>query len=153
MCVDKELAVEPRIAGGWIAGEGNARRARVAAVAEDHRLDIHGGAPAFRETVQLPVFDGACVVPTVEHRADCAPKLLVNVLRKRPPEFALHDVLVLDDKGLPVFGREVGIEIVAVLVLIVLQKFLEVVIFHIEHDARVHLDEAAIAVIGEALVA
>jgi hypothetical protein len=40
---------------------------------------------------------------------------------------------------------------VAVQVLVVLQDVLEHAVVHVEHDVGVHLDEAAVAVVGEAL--
>ena len=153
LCVDEKFAIQPRISSRWIPGEGDARRARIAAVAEHHRLNVHRGAPAFREVVQLSVLDGAGIIPAVEDRAYRAPELLVDVLRERPPELALHHFLKLADEGLPVLCGEIGIEIVAILVLVVLQNLLKVVVFYIEHNARVHLDEAAITIIGEAFVA
>ena len=92
--VHQELAVKPLVARRRVAGEGNARRAGLAAVAEYHGLDVDRGAPAFGQVVELPVFDGAGIVPAIEDRADCAPELLVDVLREGLAELGLHHLLV-----------------------------------------------------------
>ena len=51
------------------------------------------------------------------------------------------------------FGRQLGIEREAALLLLQLQDFLEAVVLDAEHDVAEHLDEATVAVIGEAGVA
>ena len=53
----------------------------------------------------------------------------------------------------PVVGVEVGVERVAVEVLVVVEDVLEHAVVDAEHDVGIHLDEAAVAVVGEALVA
>ena len=151
--VYQELAVKPLIARRRIAGEGDAGRARLAAVAENHGLDVDRGAPAFRQVVELPVFDGAGIVPAIEDRADRAPELLVDILREGRAELFLHHLLVASDQGLPILGGNIGVEVVAVLLLVVVQDFLEVVMLHVEHHVRVHLNEAPVAVVSEAAVA
>ena len=74
-------------------------------------------------------------------------------MREWSAKFALNGVLVLNNEGLPIFCSEVGVEVVAVLVLVVIEDVLEGVMLHVEHDVRIHLDETAIAVIGKAPVA
>jgi hypothetical protein len=65
----------------------------------------------------------------------------------------LDDGLVLADERLPVGGRDVGVEGVALAVLVDLEHLLEMVVVDLEHHVRIHGDEAPVAVIGEALVA
>ena len=92
--VDQELAVELLLAGRWIAREGDAGRRRLAHVAEHHGLHVDRGAPALRDVVQAPIGDGALVHPGAEHGADCAPELLVRVLRERRAVLLLEPLLV-----------------------------------------------------------
>jgi hypothetical protein len=54
---------------------------------------------------------------------------------------------------LPVGGAQLGIEAEAIILLGDLQRFLEAAVIEPEHDVRIHLDEAAIAVPGEAIIA
>ena len=61
--------------------------------------------------------------------------------------------LVEPDHMPPLVGREFGVEFEPEPALLVLQYFLENLVVEPEHDVAVHLDEAAIAVIGEARVA
>ena len=53
--VDEVLAVELLLAGGRVAGERNAGAGGVAHVAEDHALDVDGGAPVGRDVVHAAV--------------------------------------------------------------------------------------------------
>ena len=48
--VDEIFAVENFLAARRVAGKSDAGRARIAHVAEDHRLDIDGRAPVVRES-------------------------------------------------------------------------------------------------------
>ena len=52
-----------------------------------------------------------------------------------------------------ILGIQLGIEFDALVLLLGLQDFLEQGVLHAQHDVRIHLDEAAIAVIGEARIA
>ena len=61
--VDQEFAVELALAGRGIAREGDAGRRRLAHVAEHHRLHVDGGAPGFRNVVQLAIGHRARVHP------------------------------------------------------------------------------------------
>ncbi len=151
--IDQELAVELLLAGRWIAREGDARRRGLAHVAEHHGLHVDRGAPAFRNTVQAPIGDGALVHPGPEHGADRAPQLLMRVLRERRSVLLLEPLLVAADQIDPVIGREIGVERVAIPVLVVVEDLLEVIVTEAEHDVGIHRDEAAIGIVRETLVA
>ena len=150
--VDQELAVELLLAGRGIAGEGDAGRRGLAPVAEHHRLHVDGGAPARRDRVQLAVLLRPRVHPRAEHGADRAPELLVRILREGLAQLLLDDRMVTPDQRLPVVGREVGVERVALALLVLLERVLEMVVADAEDDVRIHRDEAPVAVIGEAAV-
>ena len=151
--IDQKLAVEALVAGRRIACEGDAGRRGLAHIAEHHGLDIDRGAPAFRDAVQAPIGDGALVHPGAEHRAYGAPQLLARILRERFTVLLLEPLLVALDERDPVFRRQIGVERVAVLVLVVVEDFLEVVMSEAEHHVRIHGDEAAIGIIGKARIA
>ena len=80
--VGKELAVERLLAGRRVARERDAGRRGLAPVAEDHRLDVDGGAPVVGDVVEPAVGLRALVVPGPEDRADRAPELLARVVRE-----------------------------------------------------------------------
>ena len=69
------------------------------------------------------------------------------------PELGLDRLLVALDDLLPVVGLQVRIDAEPVQVLVVVEDVLEHAVVDAEHDVGVHLDEAAVAVVGEALVA
>ena len=68
--VHHELAPEYILAGGWVAGEGDAGAGACTGVAEHHRLHVHRRAPVCRDVVLAAVDDRAVVHPGAEHRAD-----------------------------------------------------------------------------------
>ena len=103
--------------------------------------------------MQAAIGVGALVHPGTEHRADCAPQLRVRVLRERLAALGLEALLVLLDQLGPVVGGQIGVERVALVFLVVVEQFLEVLVADAEHDVGIHRDEAPIAVIGEAAVA
>ena len=71
--VDQIFAVKDFFAAGWVAGEGNSRRAGFAHVAEDHRLDVNRRAPIVRDPILPPINNGAIIHPRAKHRANRAP--------------------------------------------------------------------------------
>ena len=150
--VDEEFAVKFFLAGRRVAREGNAGRRGLTHIAEHHGLHVDRGTPAFRNAVQAAISDRALVHPRAEHGADRAPQLRVRVLRECAA-LLFHALPEAGDELLPVGGIEVGIERVAVAILVLVEDFLEVMVRNAEHHVRIHGDEAPVAVIGEAPVA
>ena len=151
--VDQELAIEARLARRRIAGEGHAGGRGLAHVAEDHGLDVHRRAPALGDVVHAAIELGPVVHPAGEHRADGAPQLRLGVLREVRAEFAGHGLLVVGDDLLPVLGRERGVDGDVQALLMLVEDLLEHVVVEVEHHVRIHLDETAIGIEGEAAVA
>src|SRR5690606_37736114 len=92
--VDEELAVEAGLAGGGAPREADARPARLAEVAVDHRLHVDGGAEEPGDLVDLAVADGPVAVPRPEHGVDGEPELLHRVGRERGAGVLAVDGLV-----------------------------------------------------------
>src|SRR5262249_54654701 len=134
-----------------IARKGHPGRAIRPHVAEYHRLDIHRCAPVGGNVVQTPVSDSAWVHPRSKNCADCAPKLLLRILRKRVSELLDDQILEPGDKGPPVVCGQVGVELDAIVELVVFEQLLEMVLDP-EYHLPIHLDKAPIAVVGEAFV-
>ena len=151
--VDQELAVQARLAGRGVAGEGHAGRRRLAHIAEHHRLDVDGRAPAFGNVVHTAIEFRPVVHPAFEHGAHGAPQLVLGILREGMTQFALDHGLVVGDHLLPVGGGQVGVDGDAQAILVLVQHLFEVVVAEAQHDVGIHGDEAAIAVEGEATVA
>ena len=150
--VFEELAVEGLFAGGGIAGEADAGGGSFAEVAEDHGLDVDGGAEIVGDLVHLAVVLGAVVKPGAEDGIAGAGELHEGVLRERLAGLLLHQLLVAGDDFLQIFGGEVGIELGLGLLLLAVEDFVEIVLGDFEHHGAVHLDEAAVAIVGEARV-
>ena len=156
--VDQELAVEEVLAAGGIAREADAGGRIVALVAEHHGLDVDRGAPGRRDAVQLAVGVGAVIFPRIEDGHDGALELLVRVGREIGAHALLDLRLELLHQLLQRARRKIGVVLGAGGLLLLGQQHLEgVVVFlalglHPQHHVPVHGHEAAVAVVGEALV-
>ncbi len=106
-----------------------------------------------RDRVDPAIDARAFGLPAVEHRADRALELFADVLRERATELGFDDRLIFADQRAPVIGGHFGIVGKAAILLGDFQRFLEQAVVEAEDDVGVHLDEAAIAVPGEARVA
>ena len=151
--VHQVLAVEGFLAGGWVAGETHAGGGSIAHVAEDHGLHVHRGAQVIRDVVHLAVVDGAGVEPGAEHGVARHGELLDGFLRKRLAGFLFDQLLVIDDDGLQIFGGQVGVELRFHLLFAAVEHMVEIVLFDVEHHVAEHLDEAAVAIVGEPRIA
>ncbi len=80
-----------------------------------------------------------------ENTAPIAPQsCCVRILRERLAVLFLDALLVLDDQRRPVVGGEIGVERVALLLLVAVEQLLEMVVIDPEHDVGIHRDEAAV---------
>ncbi len=151
--VQQILAVELLFAGGGIAGEGHAGAGVVAGVAEDHRLHINRSAQVVGDALIVAVVDGALVVPTGKDRLNGQAQLRVGVRWELLGRFAPDDPFVLGDQFLQGRRRQFGVGLDARLLPLLGQGMLKVVNVNLQYHLGEHLDEAAIGVVGEALVA
>ena len=151
--VDQPFAIIEALAGRRIAGEGNAGGAGFAHIAEDHRLDIDRGAPFGGDIVEPAVDLGPLRLPAAEHGADRAPQLVVDILRERLAPELYDQILIFADQCFPMLRLHLGIGEKAIVFLDNFQRFFECIMIQLEHHVGIHLDEAAIAVPGETLVA
>ena len=145
----QELAVEDLLAGGRIAREAHARGRCFAQVAEHHGLHVDRGAQVVRNLVHLAIVDGAVVEPGAEHGIARALELIHGLLRKRLAGLLLHQLLIARDHLLQILGRQPGIELHPGLLLLAIEDLVEIVLRDLQHHVAVHLDEAAIAIVGE----
>ena len=77
----QELTEELVLAGGGVARERDARAAVVAHIAEDHRLNVDGGAKVMGDLFAVAVDDRALVVPALEDSDDRELELLQRIGR------------------------------------------------------------------------
>ena len=151
--VGEEFGVDLLFAGSRVTGEGDAGAGIFTHVAEDHRLDVDGGAPFVGDAIHLTIDVGAGVVPAAEDSGDSFAELFIRIGREFFAEDGFVVFLVFGDEALELLGRNFGIELIAIL-------FLEFV-KHLVHrgsgvafsDVGEHQDEAAIGVPGETVIA
>ena len=77
----------------------------------------------------------------------------MRILREILAGFVRDGFLVFADQHHPIFAVEIGVERIALAVLVGVEDVLEMMMLETKYDIRIHRDEAAIAVIGETLVA
>ena len=160
--VHQELAVEHFFARGGVTGEGHAGARVFARVAEHHGLHVHGRAPLGGDVVLAAVDDRPVVHPAAEHGPDGPGQLLPRVVGERLAGAVKHQLLEPLDQVLEVVGRQgrvLGVGVAEQLLLGLLDDDLERLVVLVgplldaHDDVAVHLDEPAVAVVGEPLVA
>ena len=151
--VDQVLTEQGLLAGGGVAGEGNAGAAGLAAVAEHHGLHVDGGAPVVGDLVHAAVDVGAGVVPAAEHGLDGLDQLNLRVRGEVAAHLGLVQVLELHDQSLHVVGVQLGVHLDALGFLHLVDDLLEVALAQLHDHVAEHLDETAVAVVGETGVA
>ena len=146
------VAVHALVAGGGVAGEADARARGHAAVAEDHGLDVDGGAEVLGDLLLAAVEDGAVGVPRVEDGTDGAVHLLARVLGELDAGVLADDALERLDQGPQVLDVEVEVVGDALGVLGRVEGVGEVLAVDAQHGAAEHLQQAAVGVHREPLV-
>ncbi len=157
--VHQELPVEDVLAGGWIAGEGDAGAGLLAGVAVHHGLHVDRRAPVVGNGVEATIGDGPVVGPAPEHGRDRAPELLHRVVRKVLARALPDGRLERDDGRFEIVRVKAGIHLDAPALLHRLEDLREGVALVLvlwlaaEHYVAVHSHEAPVAVVGEAWIA
>ena len=139
-------------AGDLVAGEVNARCRTRRAVAEDHFLNVDGGAEAVRNTFEFTGEDGALVVPRTENGFCGGHDLFLRILRELVAILDIDGFVALDELG-ELIGGQVEVGLGAFLFLEVAEGLFErifaVFVFDLLNNITVHLEETTIAVTPE----
>ena len=139
-------------AGDLVAGEVNARCRTRRAVAEDHFLNVDGGAKAVRNTFEFTGEDGALVVPRTENGFCGGHNLFLRILRELVAILDIDGFVALDELG-ELIGGQVEVGLGAFLFLEVAEGLFErifaVFVFDLLNNITVHLEETTIAVTPE----
>ena len=151
--VGQVLAEEDLLAGVRVAGERDAGARVVAHVAEDHGHDVDRGAQVVGDLLVVAVVDRALAEPAGEDGLDRQVELLVRVAREVAPGVLADDPLGLLDDLAQGGGVEVGVLLGAVALLGGVEGVVEALALHVHDDPAEHLDEPAVGVPAEALVA
>ena len=147
--VDQVLAHQLLLAGSGVTGEGNASAGTHAGVTESHLLHVDGSAPLVGDLVHLTINVGAGVVPGAEDGLDGADQLLFGVLRELFALLLQVDLLELFDQFLQIVSVQLNVLGNALAFLHGVDALLKEALAQLHDDVRVHLDEAAIAVISK----
>lgn len=151
--VAEVVAVDALLAAGGVPGEGDAGAGVGPEVAEDHGADVDGGAEVVGDAFLAAVELGPVAVPRFEDGLDGEVHLFAGVLGEVPSGLGADGLLEPLDELLQVGGVQVGVDGDALGGLGLLQGVLEEFAVDPEDGLAEHLDEAAVGVPGEALVA
>jgi hypothetical protein len=159
LSIDEVFAVEDLLAGGGVAGEGDAGAGVIAHVAEDHGADVRRGAPVMRVAVLPAIDDGPVIVPGAEHGGDGAPHLFQRIVGEFLALLRLDGGLETLHELLQILHGQLGVELHLPFVLQLFHDVLKRIDLglrsrlQVEHHVAVHLHEPAIRIPGEAFVA
>src|SRR6202034_3530646 len=147
------VAVDALRAGAGVAGEGHAGARVHAEVAEYHRHHVDRGAEVGGDALLAPVQDRAVRVPGVEHGLDGQVHLLARVLREVVAGVLADGLLERGDDLLQVVGVQVEVVLDALGLLGAVDGVLEGLTLDVQYGLAEHLDQPAVGVPGEPLVA
>ena len=151
--VGEVLPEQRLLAGVRVAGEGDAGPRVVAHVAEDHGHDVDRGSEVVGDLLVVAVVHRPLAEPAGEHGLDREVELLVRVAREVATGVLADDRLELLGQRLEVVGGQVGVLLRAAGRLGRLERVVEALALHVHDDPPEHLDEAAVGIPAEALVA
>ena len=102
--------------------------------------------------MQLAIRFRARSVPGTKDGTNCAPELIVNVIRKRFPELLARFLLEEVGDAFEIRGLKVVVEFDPFRLFLGFQNFFEYSVLQPQHDIGVHLHKPAVGVIGEARI-
>src|SRR6059036_218916 len=118
-------------------------------VAVDHRDHVHRGTQIVGDAVHPAVIHGPARAPALEDRRDRPPQLDRGILGEGKSRLRLDNGLELARQGFQVVGGEVDVPLRLAAALELVQHLGERLLAEIEHHVAVHLDEAAVGIVGE----
>ena len=151
--VGQVVAVHARRPGGRVPREAHAGPGGLAEVAEHHAHHVHGGAQVVRDALATPVEPGAVRVPRAEDRLDRHVELLARVLRELAARPLEHDLLERVHEDPQVLRVQVDVGRRTDRALALVESRLERLAVDAQHRLAEHLDQPAVRVPREALVA
>src|SRR2546421_5513892 len=77
--IEQVFTIELLLACAGVTSESHACTAIVAHIAEDHALDVNGGAQVVRNLIEVAVIDGAPVIPRGKDCFNGLAQLLVDI--------------------------------------------------------------------------
>ena len=150
LSVRQEFSEEAPVSRGRIPGEGHARTAVVAHIAEGHGLHVHSGPPGIGDIVIPPVHVGPGVVPASEYRLDGSVELFPWIGGEILPQ--LRPVFLFELLGQLLQVVRIQLDVVgdALFFLHLIDELFEIFLAHFHDHVGIHLDESAVAVPGPA---
>src|SRR5262249_30907089 len=121
-------------------------------VSEDHALYIHCCTQIMWDLVEVAIVNSTLIIPRRENCLNCLAQLLIDIGGEGLAGLVLGNLLELSYNLLEALSRNLGVSFNPSLLFVTIQHFLEVVRIGIEDNLAEHLDEAAISIIGKALI-
>mmetsp|Transcript_40600 Transcript_40600/g.79488 ORF Transcript_40600/g.79488 Transcript_40600/m.79488 type:complete len:620 (-) Transcript_40600:61-1920(-) len=149
--VDQVLSIQLVLTRRRVAREQDPRAARRPQVAKHHALHRHGSAEQTLDAIDATVRHRTGRVPRGKDGVD-SPHELVLGLGGEGFAFLLVHVLVRRDELLEVCGRQLVVVVHTLLLLELLESLLKKRVMHAHDHVAVHVQQPAVAVVGETLV-
>ena len=151
--IEQVLAIDHAFAGRGVACKADTGSGADAHVAEDHGLDVGGGADLVGDLFHFAIVVGLGVPPAIEDGVAREFQLFQRILREWLLSCLDNDLLVFGNDGLQIGGGKVGVELGLAFGLLGIEGMVEQ--FHVDFERHLaeHLNEAAVAIVGETGVA
>ena len=146
LCIGQELTEKSLVSGCRISCESHTGSAIVTHVTECHGLYVYGCTPRIGDVVVSTINICTGVIPAAEYGLDGTEKLFLRISREILTDLLLVFRLELLGKLVKVFCGKLNVLLNALLLLHLIDKFLEVLLSNFHNNVGVHLDKSSVAV-------
>ena len=147
LSVDQKVAIRFVFSGCSVASEAHTSARVVVAISKYHCLHVDGSAQIVAYLFAHTVCNCSRTIPRTKHRLNCATQLLHRILWEFATSLGLDDLFVRLTQRLQRRCWQIGITLYPSRFLCLIKRMLKLCAVNAEHDASVHRNEAAIAVI------
>ena len=145
--VDQKVAVRFVFSGCRVASKTHASTRVVVAVSKHHCLHVYCGAQIVADFFAHTVCNCSRTIPRTKHRFDCAAQLLHRILWKFAARLGLDNLFICLAQSLQRRCWQIGITLYSSRFLCRIKWMLKLCTINAEHNASVHRNETAVAVI------
>ena len=147
LSINKEVAVRFVFSGCRVASKTHTRARVVVAISKHHCLHVYCGTQIVADFFAHTVCNCSRTIPRTKHRFDCATQLLHRILWKFAARLGLDNLFVCLAQSLQRRCWQVGITLYPSRFLCRIKWMLKLCAINAEHNASVHRNKTAVAVI------
>ena len=147
LSINKEVAVRFVFSGCRVASKTHTRARVVVAISKHHCLHVYCGTQIVADFFAHTVCNCSRTIPRTKHRFDCATQLLHRILWKFATRLGFYNLLIGLTQFLQSRSRQIGITLYPSRFLCRIKWMLKLCAINAEHNASVHRNKTAVAVI------